>query len=96
MQPNQLWTDIDVAKVALGDRARLSFRCGSLLRRGVKLIFGTDAPVEEPDPMLGVTLAVERRRPGRVEEAFHPDEAITREAALAAATSVARAELGFG
>ena len=71
------------------------FRCGSLLARGVKLIFGTDAPVEEPDPMLGVTLAETRRRPGRDEPPFHPEEAIPRAAALAAATSIAQAELGF-
>jgi predicted amidohydrolase YtcJ len=95
MQPNHLWTDIDVALPSLGERSRLLFRCGSLLRRGVKLIFGTDAPVEEPDPMLGVTLASERRRPGRDEAPFHPEEAIPRADALAAATSVAQAELGF-
>jgi predicted amidohydrolase YtcJ len=95
MQPNHLWTDIDVAGPALGERSRLLFRCGSLLRRGVKLIFGTDAPVEDPDPMLGVTLASERRRPGRDEPAFHPEEAISRADALAAATSIARSELGF-
>jgi predicted amidohydrolase YtcJ len=95
MQPNHLWTDIDIAVPALGERSRLLFRCGSLLRRGVKLVFGTDAPVEDPDPMLGVTLASERRRPGRDEPAFHPEEAIPRAAALAAATSIAQAELGF-
>jgi len=95
MQPNHLWTDIDVAPSALGTRSRLMFRCGSLLARGVKLIFGTDAPVEEPDPMLGVTLAETRRRPGRDEPPFHPEEAIPRAAALAAATSIAQAELGF-
>jgi predicted amidohydrolase YtcJ len=95
MQPNHLWTDLDVLKTALGERARLAFRCGSLLRRGVRLIFGTDAPVEEPDPLLGVELAVERRRASRDASAFHPEEAIPREAAMAAATDVARAELGF-
>lgn len=95
MQPNHLWTDIDVASVALGDRSRLMFRCASLMKHGVPMIFGTDAPVEEPDPLLGVTLATERRRPGRSEAPFHPEECIPRAAAMTAATSFAAAELGF-
>jgi predicted amidohydrolase YtcJ len=94
MQPNHLVTDLDVLPVALGDRARLAFRCGSLLRRGVELIFGTDAPVEDADPMTGVALATDRRRAGDA-AAFCPDEAISKPDALAAATSVAREELGF-
>jgi predicted amidohydrolase YtcJ len=95
MQPNHLVTDIDVAKTALGPRSRLAFRCRSLLDRGVTLVFGTDAPVEEPDPMLGIALAVDRRRPARDESPFHAEEAISRDAAIAAATTVARRELGF-
>lgn len=95
MQPIHMRTDTDVAPVALGERARLMFRCGSLLNRGVTLVFGTDAPVEFPEPMAGVEFAVERREFSG-DPPFHFEESIPREAALAAATTVARTELGFG
>ena len=48
--------------------------------------FGTDAPVESPDPWPGIAAAVTRRGPGWPESAsFHPSQAISLERALRAA-----------
>ena len=37
------------------------YRVGALARSGVKLAFGSDAPVADPDPLLGIYSAVTRR-----------------------------------
>jgi len=37
------------------------YRLGALARSGVKLAFGSDAPVADPDPLLGIYGAVTRR-----------------------------------
>lgn len=46
-----------------GERARHAYAWRSLKGSGARLAFGSDAPVESPDPLLGVYAAVTRRLP---------------------------------
>ena len=57
----------------------------SLMEAGVRVINGTDAPIESVDPLANFYSAVSRRPAGR--EPFHPDQALTRMEALRAATA---------
>ena len=60
------------------------YRIGSLRRRGVPVAFGSDAPVEMPDPLREMYAAVTRRsRGGHV---LGPEEGVEAEVALAAHT----------
>ena len=43
------------------DMQRYLYRVGSLARSGVRLAFGSDAPVADPNPLLGIYSAVTRR-----------------------------------
>lgn len=50
-----------VDRVMLGARADTEYPCGSLLRRGAGVAFGSDSPVTpDPSPLLGIACAMER------------------------------------
>lgn len=64
VQPVHLRTDAASARVAWGDRADArGYPYAMLDRAGARLCFGSDAPVEPPDPWPGIALAVTRRSP---------------------------------
>lgn len=92
VQPIHLTDDIELTARFWGpERARSAFPFASLLRRGVPLLFGSDAPVSDPDPIKGLWAAVERRRPEG--EVHQRDERIGVTAALEAyAATPARIE----
>ena len=89
MQPTHAPSDMLVAGRALGERAAFSYAWRTQLQNGVQLAFGSDAPVESPNPFLGLHAAVTRRRvdgsPGR--EGWFPDQRLTVDEALKAFTS---------
>lgn len=61
MQPYHLSTDIRVAARAWGHRCRLAYAWASVAARVPVLAFGSDCPVEPPDPRLGLWAAVTRQ-----------------------------------
>ncbi|CAN5442103.1 amidohydrolase [soil metagenome] len=63
MQPVHLVADAPVARAAWGLRRRWSFPIRSLEASGALIAFGTDAPVESPDPWPGIAMAVTRNSP---------------------------------
>jgi predicted amidohydrolase YtcJ len=62
MQPIHATSDMDMADRLLGERVGLSYAWRTQLQHGARLAFGSDAPVESPNPFLGVHAAVTRRR----------------------------------
>ena len=54
----------------------------SLIDAGATLLFGSDAPVAPLDPWVTLAAAVTRSRDGR--DAWHPEQALPRGAALVA------------
>ncbi len=62
MQPIHATADRDIADQYWGTRARWSYAWQSLAASGATLAFGSDAPVETPDPWRGLYAAVTRRR----------------------------------
>ena len=68
---------------------RQQYVFGSLLRAGARLACGSDWPVSEADPLLGMHVAVNRRAPdqGPDAEPLLPDEALTVGQALAGYTT---------
>jgi predicted amidohydrolase YtcJ len=63
MQPIHATSDYEMADRYWGPRARLSYNWRLQLEAGAVLAFGSDAPVEPFDPLLGIFAAVTRRRP---------------------------------
>ena len=79
VQPVHLRSDAVKARQAWGDRAEeRGYRARSLFDAGAVVAFGTDAPVEPPDPWPGLAIAVTRT--------FGPHERVDLAGALRAAT----------
>jgi len=77
MQPIHLVSDIKVADRYWGERSRGAYAWASILRGGGFLAFGSDAPIEEPDPLKGIHAAVTRRDPRDTGSGpWYPDERI--------------------
>ncbi len=85
MQPVHLMVDRAIAERKWGARrSRAAFRFRDIVDRGIPLVFGSDAPVASPNPILGLWAAVHQAAPG--ESAWHPEQALTPDEALAAYT----------
>jgi predicted amidohydrolase YtcJ len=84
MQPIHATSDMPMADRYWGERRRTAYAWRSQIERGALAAFGSDAPVESPNPFLGLHAAVTRRRrdgsPGP--EGWVPEERISLEAAL--------------
>jgi predicted amidohydrolase YtcJ len=89
MQPVHATSDMLIADRALGKRAALSYAWQKQLESGARLAFGSDAPVESPNPFLGLHAAVTRRRtdgsPGP--EGWFPQQRLNISSALDGFTS---------
>jgi predicted amidohydrolase YtcJ len=86
MQAVHLLEDRRAAERAWGARARWAFPCRSLIKRGVPVTLGSDAPVETADPVRGMEAAVWRAR--RSEPSWYPEEGLSPWEALRAYTAV--------
>jgi predicted amidohydrolase YtcJ len=89
VQPVHLRDDAATARRDWGARAESAgYTWRSLLDAGAVVAFGTDAPVEPIDPWPGIAMAVLRHDPswGADVPPYGPDEALTLEQTLRAAT----------
>jgi len=79
MQPLHATQDYEMADRYWGSRCATAYAWRSLLEAGTLLAFGSDCPVEDLNPLVGIHAAVTRRRadgsPGP--EGWHPDQRLT-------------------
>jgi predicted amidohydrolase YtcJ len=84
MQPIHATSDMLMAEKYWGGRVDLAYSWRTQLDAGASLAFGSDAPVEAPNPFLGLHAAVTRRRadgyPGI--QGWHPEQRLTMREAL--------------
>jgi predicted amidohydrolase YtcJ len=88
MQPIHATSDMLAADKYWGERVNLAYAWRTQLVAGAVLAFGSDAPVEAPNPFWGLRAAVTRRRadgaPGP--EGWHSEQCLTMREALAGYT----------
>lgn len=102
MQPVHQTSDRTMAEARLGaDRLAGAYAWKSLQAAGARLAFGSDAPVEKPDPWAGLAAAISRQGPdNQPTGGWQPQERLDRTSAFAAYTSGAAfagfAEQRFG
>jgi predicted amidohydrolase YtcJ len=84
VQPRFVSTDWSVADRRWGAaRCRNGYAWRSLMDAGVPLLFGSDAPVEPMDPILGLQAAVTRQTPeGLPPGGWYPDQRLSLEESL--------------
>jgi predicted amidohydrolase YtcJ len=87
MQPIHATSDRDLVDRYWGaERATRAYPWRHIVERGGRLAFGSDAPVEPIDPLLGIHAAVARKRPNDADR-WHPEHALELDEAIAAYTS---------
>ncbi len=84
MQPSHAIGDLHFAVERLGvERLRGGYAWNSLIKSGVKIAAGSDAPVERGDPRIEFYAAVARKdMKGFSTDGWYPNEAVSRELAL--------------
>lgn len=86
VQPIHCPSDLDIIRRHWGSRGRYAYPFGALARAGAVLAFGSDAPIEEPDPWRAIQAAVTRQRIPPDRPPFHPEQALSVEQAVRAYT----------
>ncbi len=95
VQPSHCTADFEMVDRLLGERPVLSYAFRTLLDAGVRVAFGSDAPVEEPNPFHGIHAAVTRQREGGVPPGgWRPSERVTLDEAMHAHTVGAHEAVG--
>ncbi len=89
MQPIHAISDMEAADRYWGERARYGYAWKSLLDLGTAMAFGSDAPVDSPNPFWGLHAAVCRKKRSDLAEnpAWYPEQRVSRQAALAGYTT---------
>ena len=97
MQPVHATSDITAANAFWGNRSKYAYAWRSLLDMGTAMAFGSDAPVDSPNPFWGLHAALTRRRgdgsPGQ--DGWYPEQRITRLEALQGYTTGAAFAAGM-
>jgi len=88
VQPIHATQDMNNVDAFWGKRGDLAYAFRQLLDSGARMAFGSDAPVETPNPFVGIHAAITRRRgDGYPNEAgWHPNEKLTVAEAVAGYT----------
>jgi predicted amidohydrolase YtcJ len=84
VQPIHATSDMYMAERNWGKRSAGAYAFRTLLERGTSLCFGSDAPVESPNPFLGLHAAVTRQRPdlSPAPDGWFPAQRLTLQEAL--------------
>jgi predicted amidohydrolase YtcJ len=86
--------DMNLIDRAVGEKGRWTYAFRRLMDTGAPVLFSSDCPVCDPDPLAGIHAAVSRQRPdGTPAGGWHPENRVTAAEALGAYTAVpARAQ----
>ena len=87
MQPIHCAADRPMVEACWADRQADAYPVAALRAAGARLAFGSDAPIESPNPWTGIFAAVHRRFPGDGTPDWQAQQAIGAGGALAAYTS---------
>jgi predicted amidohydrolase YtcJ len=86
--PANMVLDINLIDLALGERGKWAYAFRRLLDTGAAVMFSSDCPVCDPDPLMGIHAAVTRQRTdGSPKNGWYPESRVTVAEALKAYTS---------
>ena len=78
VQPPNQPLDMKMIDAALGPNGRYAYAFRSILDSGIPTCFSSDAPVCDPDPLLGIHAAVMRQMTnGQPSEGWYPEQRLT-------------------
>ncbi len=86
--PANMVLDMNLIDSAVGEKGKWTYAFRRLLDTGAAVMFSSDCPVCDPDPLLGIHAAVTRQRAdGTPKNGWHPESRVTVAEALKAYTS---------
>jgi predicted amidohydrolase YtcJ len=96
MQPTHATSDMPWAEARVGkERIRGAYAWRTMILEKIPLAFGSDFPVEEVNPLLGIHAAVTRTAPdGQPAGGWYPDQKLSLDEAVAAFTTGAAFAVG--
>ncbi|MEN8244555.1 MAG: amidohydrolase [Thermodesulfobacteriota bacterium] len=87
VQPHNMILDINMIDQSVGEKGRYAYAFRDILESGIQLMFSSDCPVADPNPLAGIHAAVTRRRSdGSPEGGWYPDQCVKVEEAVRAYT----------
>ncbi|MBT8371314.1 MAG: amidohydrolase [Deltaproteobacteria bacterium] len=87
--PANMVLDMNLIDSAVGEKGKWTYLFRQLMDTGKPVMFSSDCPVCDPDPLLGIYAAVKRQRvDGTPKGGWYPEQKITVSEALKAYTSV--------
>jgi len=85
--PANMVLDMNLIDLAVGEKGKWTYAFRQLMDTGAPVMFSSDCPVCDPDPLLGIHAAVTRLRPdGTPQGGWYPDSRVTVAEALKAYT----------
>jgi hypothetical protein len=85
--PANMLLDMNLIDLALGEKGKWTYALRQLMDTGASVMFSSDCPVCDPDPLLGIHAAVNRQRTdGTPAGGWYPDSRVTVAEALKAYT----------
>jgi predicted amidohydrolase YtcJ len=86
--PSNMVLDINLIDAAVGEKGRWTYAFRRLIDTGVPVMFSSDCPVCDPDPLAGIHAAVTRQRAdGTPASGWHPQHRVTVAEAIKAYTA---------
>ena len=81
--PANMLLDMNLIDLALGKKGKWTYAFRDMLDAGVQVLFSSDCPVCDPNPLVGIHAVVtRRRRDGTPPEGWYPSQRITIEEAV--------------
>ena len=95
VQPHNMILDINMIDKSLGPRGRWTYAYKEMIDAGIPVLLSSDAPVCDPNPLVGIHAAVTRqRRDGTPPGGWYPEQRISVEDAVRGYTTVPAAFYG--
>jgi predicted amidohydrolase YtcJ len=86
--PANMVLDINLIDSAVGEKGRWTYAFRRLMDTGAPVMFSSDCPVCDPDPLVGIHAAVTRQRAdGTPQGGWHPQNRVTAAEAIQAYTA---------
>jgi predicted amidohydrolase YtcJ len=87
VQPHNMILDINMVDQSVGEKGRHAYAFRDMLDCGIQLMFSSDCPVADPNPLYGIHAAVTRcRKDGSPEGGWHPEQRVSVDEAVRAYT----------
>ncbi|MBD3170173.1 MAG: amidohydrolase family protein [candidate division Zixibacteria bacterium] len=87
LQPSHILADRDTSEKSWGKRSKNAYIFRSMLKHKIPVCFGSDAPIETLDPLIGIYAAVNRHHPDDNRGPWFPQEKLSVQQAVAGFTT---------